>query len=102
MVERICENCGGIFQGGSGAVKYCPKCKPLMKQRDKEIHKQNREFLNAQRTNRRHATQSLAKVNAILREIDAYNKRHGTHLSYGKYMALKYAGRLGEGNGGAK
>ena len=29
-----------------------------------------------------------------VREIEAYNKEHGTHYNYGKYMALKERGLI--------
>ena len=33
-------------------------------------------------------------IDEILKELRAYNEKHGTYLSYGKYIALIRAGRI--------
>ena len=35
-------------------------------------------------------------ITAVLREIEEYNKSHGTHLTYGQYMYKKTCGVLPE------
>ena len=29
-------------------------------------------------------------IDDIMKEVDEYNREHGTHLTYGKYKAMRY------------
>ena len=38
-------------------------------------------------------------IDDIMKEVDEYNLAHGTHLTYGKYKAMKYIEQLREERG---
>lgn len=71
-IQKECAFCGNIFIAFSGQAKYCPE------HRDPETR------INA---NRRSENPNKVLFNMV-RKIDKYNREHGTHLSYGKYINL--------------
>lgn len=64
-----CTICGHEFETAACNVKYCPGCRK--KAKSKPI---------PERTNK-----SLADV---MRELDEYNRTHGTFLTYGKWVLM--------------
>ncbi len=76
LVEFVCEWCGEKFLSRSHNAKYCPECKET---RDSEG--------NMSPSRRRNPNKVLF---ALLQKIDKYNRKNGTHLSYGKYVDAVY------------
>ncbi len=83
--EMTCICCGVSFMAGNHNAKYCPVCKETEKKRLSEEAKRNARL----RKQNREAAVSRKNLVEFLREIDTYNKKHGTRLSYGQYVALK-------------
>ena len=61
-----------------------------------EICRQNARNYRSRQTHVKRVEEDMPKSNLDkkIREIQAYNKEHGTHYSYGKYMALKERGLI--------
>lgn len=70
----ICELCGKEFKSKANNVKYCSaECKRL--------------------ANIGHQVQRKRKVKShgldkVLKSLDEYNKKNGTNLSYGQFIAM--------------
>lgn len=62
-----CPICGCEFETAASNVKYCPGCRKKPKKVPVKVSK------------------GLAD---ILRELDEYNRTHGTFLSYGKWVLM--------------
>jgi predicted RNA-binding Zn-ribbon protein involved in translation (DUF1610 family) len=73
-----CLNCDNKFYHTSDAKKYCPEC-------DKEIKRErNRNFMRK----KRRPSAEIKPLPEIMQELKEYNEKHGTCLSYGKYVAM--------------
>ena len=70
-LQKECEFCGAVFTTFSHQTKYCPEC---------------RDPIYRASVGRKKHTPNKALF-ALLRKIDKYNREHGTHLSYGKYVS---------------
>lgn len=79
-----CENCGAEFETDSTLRKYCSKACALevTKKRERERNKKIKE-------EKRREEEKKAHKWDILGEIERYNKKHKTSLSYGQYLAMK-------------
>lgn len=70
LKTRRCSLCSAEFPGGPRA-KYCPECR--------------RELRHSIASARPKSTPKRS-IGEIVAEVTAYNKEHGTHLTYGKYV----------------
>lgn len=68
-----CTICGHEFETAACNAKYCPDCRKKAKSKSKPKP-------IPERTN-----QSLADV---MRELNEYNRKHGTLLTYGKWVSM--------------
>lgn len=86
MKSFECSICGTRFETAGTTAKYCPKCR---------IWKRHEANVKNSEARRKRATRRTEKVsiNDVLRELDEYNRHHGTCYTYGQYMALRYSGR---------
>lgn len=83
IAERtlICPICGKTFTSTANVVKYCSKecCNEMTRRRGREKTK----------------AKSMKKNTSLderIKALNAYNKKHGTNLSYGKFMSLPGVG----------
>lgn len=85
LYQYVCENCGrAIISTGKKRIIKCERC------------------LKAERSKRyRSSTSSLYRkfkrnsdIFADVREIENYNKTHGTNYSYGQFKALLTLGKI--------
>lgn len=82
-----CQNCGGEFVARTKHAMYCVDCRPIMQ----------RKRADKKRAEEKKVYKLLCdgkSINAVLRELDTYNHKHGTHLTYGQYEALKRVGKV--------
>lgn len=71
-IQKECEFCGGMFTAFSRQTKYCPECRDPASRECAAVKKGN----------------PNKALFALLRKIDKYNGKHGTYLSYGKYVSM--------------
>lgn len=88
--KKVCPICLRSFEVGNSNQKYCDFCKKNRPNDIKEYVK--REYLKKQKKK----TLPKESVYQITRDLEAYNKKHGTCLTYGKYLAKKLLGQLEE------
>lgn len=82
-----CQNCGGEFVARSKHAMYCVDCRPIMQ----------RKRADKKRAEAKKTVKPLCEtqsINAVLCELDTYNRKHGTHLTYGQYETLKRVGKV--------
>lgn len=81
-----CENCGAEFETESTIQKYCSdKCRyEVMQKKEAERRKKRKEEKKREKDKKAHLWD-------IIGEIERYNKKHKTYLSYGQYLAMKDA-----------
>ena len=71
IYEKSCKWCGQPFESTTRGKKICPLCDEAKKAKgEKKPPKED-------------------KLGDMLREVDEYNRKHGTALSYGQYV-LKF------------
>lgn len=95
--QAICELCMQAFEKRSANQKYCTECGVEMrKQQHREIIKNSKLRKTAARNYNKPDTleEKCKKLEEKCKKIDLYNKRHGTHYSYGEYTALVRAGKI--------
>lgn len=88
--KKVCPICMKMFERRNANQKYCDFCKKNRPDDIKEYVKA--EYLKKQK-NKTVPKESLTQV---LRDLNEYNKKHGTHLTYGKYVQMKTLGQLEE------
>jgi predicted nucleic acid-binding Zn-ribbon protein len=83
-----CIRCGEVFGAKANFALYCPDCR-------KEVAKENSAASRARNKAEGHKPKHKAQnMQSFLRELDKYNKEHGTHLTYGQFESLRSMGRL--------
>ena len=92
LIELICIDCGCIFTARSKAAQRCPECNLEHRKKNKQGYAENFKSTRTVRK-KKHKAKSITQV---LRELETYNKEHGTHLSYEKYVELMAGGKLDE------
>lgn len=81
--RRICAECGKEFFSPNTVVKFCSKkCAMHYNKKAAKRKKQPKK----------------QTLDELLAEINEYNKTHGTHLTYGKYQAMRFKEALKNGN----
>lgn len=72
-VNRYCRCCGAILR--DGAEEYCDR---FCRRRGQKLWENER---------RRYRRYNLSPLSKTVAQVDEYNRTHGTHLSYGQYVA---------------
>ena len=85
---KKCDICCKTFTSQRSYTKYCPSCRVIAKKKqDKErnIARKNiaRNEGQIKKSNRE------KNLNKTLSDLQKYNKKNGTNLSYGQFMAIK-------------
>ena len=74
LFDLKCAECYKFFRNPDENERLCPECKKI-----KESKKKSKPKVKA---NKRKS------IWQIIRELEQYNKEHGTWLSYGEYVSL--------------
>ena len=74
LFDLKCAECGKIFRNPDENERFCPECKKIKENKKKQKPKVK--------------TNKSKSIWQIVRELEKYNKEHGTWLSYGKYIGL--------------
>lgn len=91
-VEKRCKCCGEIFLTTASNAKYCIDCRYENKKRTTQKWRDGTKLsVKKQKFKDEFHSKSLDET---LADIKAYNEKHGTRLSYGKYMTLLHFGKL--------
>ena len=72
LFDLKCVECYKFFRNPNENERFCPECKKIKESKKKARQKA--------KTNK--------SILQITRELEKYNKEHGTMLSYGRYVAL--------------
>ena len=83
LIKYICRDCGAEFEAVSNRAFRCEKCR-------KEVAKlTSRNWYRENKSRKIPRTMPPRKsIRQVLRELERYNKEHGTFLSYGQYIAM--------------
>lgn len=80
LYKYICENCGSpIYSVGKRKKWVCEDCQKIKKRES------NRKYNKKIKTPKKIKAKTLSQC---LQELAEYNEKHGTFLSYGKFMLL--------------
>ena len=82
LIEVICIDCGCSFMAKSKAAKRCPECNLKHRKNQKQGYAEN--FKSTRKVKKK--KQKPKSITQVLRELEAYNKEHGTRLTYGQYV----------------
>lgn len=74
LFDLKCAECGKIFRNPDENERFCPECKKIKESKKKP--KQKAKSIKSK------------SIWQITRELEKYNKEHGTLLSYGQYALL--------------
>jgi hypothetical protein len=80
--KLICKQCGKEFIHGTYCKTYCDECSAI-RQRER-----NRKFMQKKRGGKVTKQKENKSLSQVIRELEEYNKAHGTCISYGQYVAL--------------
>ena len=88
--RHICEDCGAEFFSASHNAMRCVPCRETAR---KSISKEWREKAKSKKPIISRVLPPRKSIRTVLRELERYNKEHGTSLSYGRYIALIEKGK---------
>ena len=74
LFDLKCAECGKIFRNPDENERFCPECNKIKESKKKP--KQKAKSVKSK------------SIYQITRELEKYNKEHGTLLSYGQYVLL--------------
>lgn len=77
---KRCQLCGCKFIVNAHNAKFCPVCRRENKRAANEARKQHKKI-------------EASPLSKVMAELNAYNEKHKTNLSYGKFVAVM-EGRL--------
>ena len=72
LFDLKCAECHKVFRNPNENERLCPECKKIKESKKKARQK----------------AKSNKSIWQITRELEKYNKEHGTRLSYGQYVLL--------------
>ena len=72
LFDLKCAECQKVFRNPNENERLCPECKKIKESKKKARQK----------------AKSNKSIWQITRELEKYNKEHGTRLSYGQYVLL--------------
>ena len=83
LYKISCACCGCEVVATNWLKKYCNECREIVRR------EQSRQSMNKsnQKKKVKYGTPSKS-IRDIIKEVDAYNKEHGTSLSYGQYVLM--------------
>ena len=70
LFDLKCAECHKVFRNPNENERFCPECKKIKESKKKRKSKSDKNLYQ------------------IMKDLAEYNKKHGTMLSYGKYVAL--------------
>lgn len=88
-VEVICVDCGHTFTAYSRGALRCAECKVEHKRRTAAVGMAS--FRNGKKSKPYKVRKTIREV---LKELEKYNKKHGTRLSYGQFVQKMEAGEI--------
>ena len=80
-IEVICVDCGCTFTAYGRQALRCAECKKIVRSQKQE------EFRAKQKEKKNHIVPKM-NIGQVLTALEQYNKEHGTHISYGKYVQM--------------
>ena len=81
---KTCTICGGEFMGGYSA-KYCEYCRAHASKRSEPKVREGRPQVITLKKKKQNSGKGIREIVA---ELEAYNREHGTHYTYGQYIEL--------------
>ena len=70
LFDLKCAECGKVFRNPDENERFCPDCKKIKDRRTPEP-----------------VSRAKKGIYQVMRELEQYNRKHGTTLSYGQYVA---------------
>ena len=89
LIDVICVDCGCTFTAFSRGALRCAECKLEHKRRTAATGMVS--FRNGKKSKPYKVKKSIREV---LKELEEYNKKHGTRLSYGQFVQKMEAGEI--------
>ena len=83
MYKKDCAYCGKEFMPVIGPQIYCSRECCVLAKRKRDLR--NRKKIKVKTRERKRSV----TLDEILKEIEEYNKKHGTFISYGQYMSMR-------------
>ena len=80
---RKCEICLKTFTTQRSNTKYCPACRVIGKKKQEKARKLALKEKQIKKSNRE------KNLNKTLADLRKYNKKNGTHISYGQFVAKR-------------
>ena len=74
LFDLKCAECHKVFRNPDENERFCPECKKIKQSKKKARQKAK--------------SVKSKSILQITRDLAKYNKKHGTMLSYGEYIAL--------------
>lgn len=68
-LDLKCAECGKVFRNPNENERFCPECNKIKRKKKRK-------------------PKSDKNLYQIMRELAKHNQKHGTQLSYGKYVSL--------------
>lgn len=91
--EFKCTVCGKAFKSTGTHAQFCPECRPGIKAERTREYNRTCWDVKKRKERKKRVLAEIQSINEVMRELEKYNKSHGTCYTYGQYTALKFSGR---------
>ena len=85
-IEKNCIECGQPFIAYGQKALRCPECRKIVAR--KQIASSKSHWLRSKKANKKKSYRPPMTINEVLKELEMYNKVHGTRLSYGQFVLI--------------
>lgn len=91
---RECIFCGAEFEFTHPNQRYCNDCKEIRRRQAWEESYKLQRLKKMVHDRTLQAECSLKSINEVIRDINDYNRFHGTNISYGQYVEMIRLGKM--------
>jgi tRNA(Ile2) C34 agmatinyltransferase TiaS len=84
-IEKTCIECGQLFIAYGHKALRCPECR---KKVAREQIKDSKSHWLRTRKSKKATYRPPMTISEVLKELEMYNKVHGTRLSYGQFVLI--------------
>lgn len=93
LPKKICHLCLCTYQPNAINQKFCNDC---LEHRPGEIRRYRHKIQEKKNIIENNEYYGMRGIHTVNSEVEEYNKKHGTSLTYGKYLHAKTYGLLEE------
>ena len=91
IYKKNCKHCGKAFKTDRKKVVICTECKKANK---RKLDNERNSAYKSPKLEIKRKAKTYISLFAMVKIIEAYNQKHGTHYTYGKFVSALEQGKI--------